>query len=390
MKNKDYFVVLDIGSCKIQSFIGNKNDNDTLNVVSMGFADHAGFSNGEWLEPENLKKAVSKCIQTMLRSVDNFKIKKIYLGVPGEFCKAVSKEVFEQYKSAKKITQKDINYLYEKGNNFAGDKNYSCINCSAISYFLDNKVRVVEPVGRIATKLSCFVSYMLCEKSFISLFTSIFNDLNINEVEFISANWAEAVSLFNEGQRDKFIILCDVGFLTSSVMLIRGDGLIALRSFSVGGGHIVADLCVLLNIGYNDALSLKDRVNLNSEPSAEKFSFSTKNGVTMVGAQEVNDIACARVEDIANMINFSLDDFSYKCPKNTAIYLTGGGIAKIRGIENQLSKYLKRKVETICPSVLKFEKESMSSIVGLLEVVCKKQTKGASFFQNILDKFRRI
>ena len=62
MAKKD-IAILDIGSSAITTLVGERGVNNTFRIKGKGSADYAGFSDGSFIEPEQLKKLVDKVSQ---------------------------------------------------------------------------------------------------------------------------------------------------------------------------------------------------------------------------------------------------------------------------------------------------------------------------------------
>ena len=246
--------VLDIGSKKISVMIGNKTPKGVFNVKGFGSCYYSGFSGGKWFNVQDLKSAVGKALH-VAEAESGVKAKKLYIGVPSEFIAIVVKEVVLARGRAQRITDADVTELFEQGDTYKNHSRYTTIGNFAIYYTLDDKTRrFVEPRGIEAYKITGLVSYVLCERSFTSLFENIAKDLRLKEVEYVSSIWAEGMSLLSEDKRYRRQLIADVGYITSSVAVVQGDGLVSLTSFSLGGGHVASDIAMMFEVPFSLSL----------------------------------------------------------------------------------------------------------------------------------------
>ena len=109
--------VLDIGSEKITVFYGSKSVNNTFNVKASASVPYAGFADGEWLDEENLPQAVEKALREVETSA-RIRIRKLFIGVPGEFTTTVAKEVSIAFDRKRRVTSRDLDDLFERGNTY--------------------------------------------------------------------------------------------------------------------------------------------------------------------------------------------------------------------------------------------------------------------------------
>ena len=119
--------ILDFGSSKITVLIGERGVNNTITVNGIGECDYAGFSDGEWFEPEQLTYVVGHAISNA-ETNSRTKIRHLYIGVPGEFTTCVCRDAQISLSKKRKITEADVEALHEQGNAFRGDVDYTLIN----------------------------------------------------------------------------------------------------------------------------------------------------------------------------------------------------------------------------------------------------------------------
>jgi len=190
-----------------------------------------------------------------------------------------------------------------------------------------------------ASGVEACVSYMLAENRFLSVFDKFAAELGFTDVRYISSSCAECISLLDEEQRESVYMLVDVGYLSTSVSLAKGEGILDLKSFSLGGGHIAADICDALDVPYDMALEAKKLVDLNLNYSEDEILVGDEN--SSVPAAFVCRIVKNRLDVFADMLLRILDGIKDEAPSYMPVYLTGEGIAPMRGAK----KYLGEKLE---------------------------------------------
>lgn len=372
MAKKDV-AILDFGSEKISVIIGASDVNNTFAIKGVGYSEYAGFMDGEFLEPENLKLAMGLAINNAELN-SKTEIKELYIGVPTEFSFCICKTASQTYPKVKTVSQKDINELFAMANDFDGYKSHTVINQSAIYYVLDDNGKVTNPLGLVTNSMTACMSFILAENNFIRLIDSFLVDLEISRATYVSSALAEAKYLFDEDTRDRYAILVDCGYITTTVALIRGDGILSLNSFSMGGGHITADLQECLKITFPQAESLKRKVVLSVDPDAsDVYELATDEGIVPISAKLTSEIVECRVEEIAKNILRCLNACKYDYPHYIPISLTGGGLCYLKGAKDLLAKYLGMNVEIVVPPIPQLNKPHNSSSIGLLDMALKQE-----------------
>ena len=381
--------ILDFGSGKITVLVGRRGVNNTICISGMGECDYAGFADGEWFEPEQLSYVIGHAVANA-ETNSRTKIKHLYIGVPGEFTACACREVSLSLSKKRKITDEDIDVLHEQGDNYKNNPDYTLINSQPVFYTLDDDRRLIQPIGMSSQKIGGMISYILAENRFISFIDGIMHDLGIDSFDYISSLLAETLFLFDDVVRDRFVVLIDSGYITTNVVVARGDGILAQYNIPLGGGHITGDLAMALQISYSQAEALKRKVVLSLNAGEEdNYSITTNRSDTMeFPAQLVNDIVSYGIKKIADTITKSLKTCEYDYPDYIPYRLTGGGLSYIKGARDLLSKYLTKPVEVVAPRLPQFNRPHLSSSLGLLDMVLSLQPpeKKQGFFKRLFGK----
>ena len=236
-------------------------------------------------------------------------------------------------------------------------------------YSLDSGYKTLNPIGKRSSQLTLESSYILVKESFIAKFDKVLKNLGVRHIEYVSTILGQALYLAQDKGLDTVAVV-DVGHLTTEVAILKGEGLALLSSFSLGGGHITADIMELLQKSYQDADSIKRKVRLTVVPDKnEKYIVSNKNGQILAPIGITNDIVRSRIENIASVIANVLD--IDKTFADIPIFLTGDGITNFKGVINILETITNRKVyEYQLPfdnSVNKFQTSSL----GIAEIISR-------------------
>ena len=383
-----YVSVLDFGSSKISVMIAESGINNTFNIRGTGEVEYAGFYNGSFVEPEKLYESIASCI-VKAETNSGLKIEKLHIGVPAEFTFVECKNSSVAFNKKVKIGNEEVADLFSLASREVRHDNATIISRSPIYFVLDDSRKVIDPKGEVSTRLSGLVSFVLADNRFIEIIDGIVQNMGLKEVEYVSSSLAESMYLLDPQVRDSGAILIDVGYLTSFVAHVKGDGLISLSQFSVGGGHISADLCQVLQISFKEAENLKRKVVLSLAATDSDFYEVNVNGdITPVSAKLTNEIVSSRLDMIVDLINRCL--VKMKGNNYLPIFITGGGVCLLKGGKDYISKGVGENVEVLSSKVPQLSKPTYSSVLGLLDLALKEnKTKKVGFFQRIKNWFRK-
>jgi cell division protein FtsA len=357
--------ILDFGSGRISALVGRRGVNGTLDIAGSAEAQYAGFEDGWFLRPELLPAAVDSVLAAAERNA-GVKLKHLFIGVPAEFSTCVVREASLGLGKKRRVTEADLNALFDAGDDFSAmAEGFTLINRQPVYYSLEDERRIIDPVGKVSAKLSGLMSYILAENKFTNFIDNIVSNLGIETAEYISAPLAEAMFLLDDVRRDRYAVLVDIGFITSFVAVVRGDGLLALSSFSMGGGHIAGDLTRYFGVSYNEAESLKRKVMVSLQPATDDV-YEVRG--KQFDAGMVNKIVTARLSVIAKNVDKCIKQCRYEIPSSASYCLTGGGISYMRGAREILAQFIGKELEPVSPPLPQMEKPELSSALGLLNM----------------------
>lgn len=383
---KDKVTVVDIGSSSIRVLIGSKGVNDTFIVSGYGECEYAGFYEGEFLEEEKLKNVFAKAINDAQSSA-GVVIEKLYVGVPASYSFCKTKTLTQNFGQRTKILEQDITELYRRANEFESNDNYVLISCSPITFVLDDGRKTLKPVGHKSSKISASLSLVYAEKTFIEKINNLLKNIGITTVEYLSSPLCESLYMLPEERREECAVLIDCGYIETSVIIVKGQGLISLKSFSIGGAHISADLSQCLHISFDEAEQLRKQLVLTVVPSANDDYEIMRNGnVLPIGMKQANEIACARIEMIASLIKKCIQKDMENLPP-MPYYITGGGICYLKGGADILADNLGENVKILYPKDVHLSKPNYSSLLGIMDKAIKQELKHNNILKNILNKF---
>ena len=376
--------MLDVGSGKLAFAVGNKSEAGVYNVRHIASCEYDGYYKGEFLAPDALEESVR---QTIAESGYRGRINKLYVGVPTDFIKVRNNQVKNTYRSARTVTDDTLDELYARGNIFDGDADYVAINCSARGFTLDNKFRCVNPIYEQATYIDADLTYIMCDKKFCETIERVAAAIGVRRVSYISSFWATCVQMLPSDVREQGAAVCDIGFSNTSFGIVVGDGLECAASKSIGGANIAGDLYQVLDIPFASASTLVSKANLYLETdNGSCYNVLVDGKPEQFNSFGVNRIIQARLDDFVEFISEQLaqnGNFSTE-----VVYLTGGGIASLKGAAAYISRQLGMRLETIVPDVPTYGKSYYSSVFGTFDVADKLE-KSKNVLKRFFERFRR-
>ena len=237
--NRKSVAVLDVGSSAVTVLIGERGVNNTFVFKGVHTEKYDGFADAHFFDVKDVQRAVTTALSEAERSCSDT-IKELYVGVPGEFCKVVTRRYSISFQNKRKVAPYDLNALYEQGLTDV-PKGYSLIRQAAVYYVTSDNRRTIDPVGMISDSLEGYLSYFLAnEGEFLEIFRNMLAEYGVRKVTFLPTSLAEALYLIPSEKRDESAILLDIGYMSMTFSVVCGNGIVYQSACSAGGGHVAA------------------------------------------------------------------------------------------------------------------------------------------------------
>lgn len=369
MQKKQQVAIIDVGSSKITAVVAERGINKTFLFKGRFEYPYEGYADGAFFEEEALSVILRRAVSEIRKSSGD-KISTVYVGVPGAFTSVMIKDSQISFDNKKKIKDEDVDALFDAAFVLTSEK-YALINRSAIVYELDDYRRLASPIGETSGILKGKLSFILCDKYFIEKVVPPISSAGIKNVECVSVSLAEALYLIDDETRDRISLMLDVGYISSTLSLVQGDGIIMEKSFQFGGGYLTAAISEKFGIDFDSAEKLKRKINLCSNSDSEYDVIDCENG-SYYSYREAKDAVITALDSLCESIDECLESLPYTLPSYVPLLVTGGGIPYLRGAKEHISSRLGIEVRTIASSVPLKNKPDESSVLSLLDLALEQ------------------
>ncbi|MBQ8296022.1 MAG: hypothetical protein IJX87_06290 [Clostridia bacterium] len=394
MKNESV-AILDIRSDEVTFLIGSKGVNGTFVFKGSHSERYEGFSIKEGFHDEDsLRRAISVSVTSVRQNYEGT-VDEVYVGVPTGFVSLYTKGHTNSYPSKRKITAQDVDALYESGLNelLAQGK---CIRRSHMYFTLgDNRkcFSVNDLYGVPTTLLKGAICYYFVSDAFCDLIDSILMSLSFTKVHLIPSTLAQSQYLMSEKKREGYAFLLDIGFLTTSISVVYGNGIVHEQSFDCGVGKIIAELMVRLDVDFYVAEEILSTTRVYRGVIPEDQMWTSEWANASFRLQDINEIIKSELDVLCEEVERFFN--KHYREKNTTgltvnpLSITGEGISYIKGATEHLSQQLCRLTEIVYPDLPYYDKPMYSARISLLDMALSDATKSGwlhRLFNNIGGK----
>ncbi len=372
---KTRVAAIEFGTSKIVTVVAQSSSkNRHCEIVSCGKVEYAGYGSGDWTDWEDLPGAVYNSI-VAAQSDAGAPIKEIYIGVPCEFIHVKSTKVSVPIKSESgRVTEKEIALVEDMAADVFNFKDTGdiVIHRSPAYYTVDGARRTMDPTGVKGDSLTACISFVTASAGFVEDMRLIMGNVGITICGFLSPTLGEQLYITAPADRDQSCLFVDCGMYNTEVSVLTGDAMVYHAVLPCGGNDITAALADELEVRYDEAEQLKRSVVITEDEGdmIKPPVCRDKDGRRIqFAAKLVCNIVETALDEICRMIKLTEEDAGSLLVPRSKVYLTGGGIAMLRGGAGYLEKYLGRKVQVMTGSSNKLGSPEYASVLGLVDLI---------------------
>ncbi len=366
--------VLDIRSSEVAVFVGERGVNNTFVFKASKTESYGGYQDGEFYDVSDFSSAVLRALDAV-QQVCGERIRSLYVGVPGEFTKVEPLEQDLGFPKKLKISNKELDQLFAMGRKPLDGWRYMRVT-SMVYVTADNR-RVADPVGLYSTGLSGVLSYFYVSEYFAGALEHVFSRRRI-ELHFLPTQFAMAAYLIPPETRDEYALFLDIGYLSSSFLVLLGNGVLAQRTFWAGEGQIAVRLMKRFSLPYEVATALLSKANLYLKRDAKNREVVYGGRSYEIPTKEFIEEVKAGLDELCELVGRFLEECSGKELDSKPVYVSGEGFAGIRGALEHMSKRLSCVCEQVAPDLPYYNKPSMSSRIALIDMASEDSRKSGS------------
>ena len=323
--------VVDIGNGYIKAILGEmSSDGKWLRVIKYAEVASIGIKKSNIENTIELSSALGTALDKL--KATGYMIDKITIGIGGQNVKTKRATIVYDF-DEKEITNEEIKVFYRKAENEMLTVDEKLIHREMYNIKVNNSGIVKRAQGIVGNQIKADVYMVYMEEAELERYEDVVNKSGAEIERIIYAPFAASRALLTSQEKQKGVILIDIGEGSTDITLFKYNRLIYTASIPVGGMHYVNDLALTL---YN-ASNTRDLNNrgINNRDAAEvldkylKKEISTDNKIYVKDKvtcfeKDVKAVINARTVDIARMIKEVLKNTGYAGFIEKGIVLTGG------------------------------------------------------------------
>lgn len=344
MDTKKFIVGLDIGTTKFCAIVGEKTENNKINILGLGRTEsrdavHRGMVKNIDLTVEAINKVIKEA--GLKSDVD---IKTVHVGIAGQHIRSLHhRGQIIRNNAEDMITKDDIKRLIEDAKRLGLPPGEEILSIFPQDFIIDNERGIKKPVGHCGIKLECNFHIITSLVSASNTIRRCVNMSNLNLAGLTLEPVASAEAVLSRDEKEEGVVLVDIGGGTTDVAIFE-DGLLRHTAVIPMAGEIITkDIKEGCNVIYRVAEEMKIRFGsaLASEVDDNVVIVIKGNkdrAPREISQQNLARIIQARMEEILEHVYFEIKSSGLQKKLQGGIVLTGGG-AQLKHLP-QLVEYI--------------------------------------------------
>ena len=341
---REIIVGLDIGTTKFCAIVGEKTDNNKINILGLGRTEsldavHRGMVQNIDLAVEAIHKVIKEAGEK-----SNVDIKTVHVGIAGQHIKSlhhrgqIIRNNFDDV-----ITKEDIRRLIQDAGRLGLPPGEEILSIFPQDYIIDNERGIKKPVGHCGVKLECNFHIITSQVSASNTIKRCIQIANLNLAGLTLEPVASAEAVLSKDEKEEGVVLVDIGGGTTDVAIFE-DGLLRHTAVIPMAGEIITkDIKEGCNVMHRVAEAMK--VQFGSALASEvkenviiSIKGSKDRAPREIAQQNLARIIQARMEEILEHVYYEIKSSGLQKKLQGGIVLTGGG-AQLRHLP-QLVEYI--------------------------------------------------
>lgn len=374
IKKDDYIFGLDIGSSKINLFVGAI-EGESVRVLECG---DFPLENPDAFDSvvETLEKAVH-----LLESSTSIDVHNVYVGIAGRHVLSYTYKGLITLPTSE-VRDADIEAVVKQASTVPSSAG-QIIHVFPGEFTLDEETGIKNPKGKTGCRLGVDVQVVTSRQNAIMDISKCVESAGLTIADFVLEPLAAASAVLTDDERELGVALIDIGAGSADIAVFVGNSVRYTASLDLAGNVITSDIskCLSVPISISKAEEIKKKFGtckLSNLIEDEMFPVPAVGGRGDVQCSRklLANVISARVSEIFNMLAKDLKRRRMDVLINGGVVITGGCCA-LEGIESIAEKSFGKPVRIGCPSGMSgiqdaFQKPSYATGIGLLYYAAKQ------------------
>lgn len=375
--------VIDLGSSKITTLIGQTNFDEfgnevSLNVIGLSSTDSRGIKKGQIVDIEEAVEATIASVEAAERMA-GFNLDRSYISVGGGHVSSMnSSGVVAISSPEKEIVPEDVERVIEAARAVSLPASREIIHVMPREYIVDGEAGVRDPVGMTGVRLEVDTHLVTASSPALKNLSKTVEEVGVDIEKLVFSGLASSYSTVTDTEKELGCVLIDIGSGTTSVAAFVDGALAYSTGIPIGARNVTNDLAIGLRVSLEKAEKIKLELEKLINKKEKQIEISDDTETKMVQLRTLTEgIIKPRLNEIFSMVRLELEKSGLLNRIPSGAIITGGGSLTM-GTADSAKRTLGLPVRIAKPSgvgglVDDILEPQFSTAIGLLIYASKQQ-----------------
>ena len=320
---------LDVGTSSIRAVLAQyKKGEYTPSILATAHVASAGLRDGYIVDPGKVERGIRIALET-LEKQSGQKIRHVGIAAGGAgLASHIVHGMVVVTRADMEVTHLDVSKVLKEARGTAQTPNEKIIHTIPLSFKLDGKEVLGDPVGLVGTKLEVRALVVSIHALHIERLIEAVGGLGVEISSIVASPLSASIVCLSEKQKVAGCALVNIGSETVTTGIFENGAMISLLSIPLGSLDITNDIALGLKVPIDEAEGIKIGTLISSHPK-----------------KKLDEIVSARLTDIFELLNKHLKKIGRQALLPAGSILIGGG-ARLHEALTIAKEELKLPVET--------------------------------------------
>ena len=341
-KKEQYVAAIDIGTTKIVSIVGKKNENGKIEILGLSKALSKGVKRGVVLNIEDTVTAIQTTVDDVQKR-SGIIFSEVFVGIAGQHIKSMKNRGYitrDNYED--EIKKEEVFRLIEDMHKIHIDIGEEIIHVIPQNFIVDNETGVKSPIGMCGRRLEANFHIVIGQVAAAKNIEKCVRKANLTVKDMILEPLASSDAVLTDDEKEAGVVLVDIGGGTTDVAVYYDNIIRHTAVIPLGGNVVTKDIkegCAILarhaeqlKLQYGSALG-----DIAPEDKVVSIPGISGREPKEISFRSLAYIIQSRMEEIIDFVNFEIQNSGYADKLAAGVVITGGG-AMLRHLP-QLMKF---------------------------------------------------
>lgn len=337
------YAVIDVGSTKVATVVGDLTERGMIRVLGSGVAPSAGVEKGQISNIAKASQAIQASVEKAERTSGTRILSAVVVFAGAHLASINNRGIVAIPDISQAITPDDVQRVIDAARTISLKSNREMLHALPRYFVVDGQDRVSDPEGMHGQRLDVEMHIVTGAVSAIQNLTKCVENAGVQVDAVLAAPVVTSAAVVQPEEMQEGAVHIDIGGGTTDVAVFDEGSIIHTASLPIGGVHVTRDLVVGLRCPFQVAEEAKTHHAFALADGADdapvRLTAFGQEAEREFSQRLIAEIVQARVEEILTMAMVEVKRAGQTDTVSAGLVLTGG-TAQLPGLTHLAEELL--------------------------------------------------